>query len=94
MGRGKHRSNDPTEPQQLHRVAKQPGKDVTLTSQSKNIINRVRQYFEGGKKGTHMKRTAAATGVPMATVKLIYSNQRCHDGQFLTPVRRYAAFHI
>ena len=91
MSRGKHKSKAPMQPQELHKVAKQPRKGVRLTSQSKTIIDRVRQYFEGEKqKGRHinvLKKTAAATGVSVATVKQIYSEQKTNDGTFLTPVR-------
>ena len=84
-------SKAPREPQELHKVAKQPGKGVRLTSQSKTIVDRVRQYFEGEKqKGRHinvLKKTAEATGVSVAMVKRIYSEQRMNDGTFLTPVR-------
>jgi len=73
MGRGKHKSKAPTKPQELHKVAKQPGKGVRLTSQSKTIIDRVRQYSKGKKqKERHinvLKKTAAATGISVATVK-------------------------
>ena len=96
MGRGRHKKSQ--EPQELHKVAKQPGKGVRLTSQSKSIIERVRQYFEREKqKGTHMnvlQRTSTATGVSLTTIKRIYSEQRIHDGQFLTPLRRYTASRI
>ena len=98
MGRGKHKSKSPMEPQELHKVAKQPGKGKRLTSQSKTIINRVRHFFEGEKqKGRQinvLKKTAEATGVSVATVKWIYSEQRMNDGNFLTPVRRYTVSRI
>ena len=38
-----------------------------------------------------MKRTTAATGVSVTTIKRIICEQRSNDGQFLTPVRRYTA---
>ena len=70
---------------------KQKGKGVRLTSQSKSIIERVRQYFEREKqKGTHMdvvlQRASTAIKVLLTTIKRIYSKQRIHDGEFLTPL--------
>ena len=84
MGRGKHKSKKPSqEPQELHKVVKQPGKGVRLTSQSKAIICRVRHYFEREKlKGTHMnilKKTSAATGVSLTAIRRIYPEQVSND---------------
>ena len=93
MGRGKHPKKASNESQVLHQVAKKPRQGVR-TSQTKPIIDRVRQYFENEKrKGTHLnvlKRTATPTGVGTTTIKRIYAEQKNNDGQFLTPLKRYS----
>lgn len=45
MGRTRESSTSSVE-EQLHKVAKKPGKGVWLPSQSKHIIENVRQFFE------------------------------------------------
>ena len=63
------------EPQHIHKVAKKPGKGVRLTSQTKYVIEKVRQFFEKEKrKGSSIKReriierTLAATSVSIKKV--------------------------
>ena len=41
-----------------------------------------------------LKKTSAATGVSLTAIKRIYSEQMSNDGQFFTPLRRYAASRI
>ena len=86
---------------ELHRVAKKPGRGKRLSSQSKYIIESVRQFFEkeksGGKsmlKSRVVDRTAAATGVSMKTVYNIHQEFMAHDGELLTPVKRYSTSRI
>ena len=66
------------EPQPIHKVAKKPGKEVRLTSQTKYVIENVRQFFGKKKrKGSSIKRerivecTAEATGVSIRSVRNI-----------------------
>ena len=58
MSRDKHKS---VACKELHNVAKQPGKGVRLTLQSKSIIDRVRQFFfrERGRRG-HPKENSCS----------------------------------
>ena len=100
MGRGKSKSTDNT-PQQLHRVAKTPGRGVRLVSQSKNIVESVRRFFEREKQyGQSINRsnvvlcTTNATGLSKATIKRIHKEYVDCDGQLLTPVKRYIASRI
>ena len=73
---GTHSSSGDDE---LHRVAKKLGRGKRLSSQSKYIIESVKQFFEkeksGGmslKKSRVADRTAAATGVSVKTVYNIH----------------------
>ena len=38
------------DPQPIHKVAKKPGKEVRLTSQTKHVIEKIRQFFQKEKK--------------------------------------------
>jgi len=94
MSRGRKKSSDT---QQLHKVAKKPGKGVRMTSQSKHIVERVRQFFEKEKACGHsisrvnvLKWTAQATGLSKSTVARIEEFLAC-DSKLLTPMKRYAA---
>ena len=68
------------EPQPIHKVAKKPWKGVRLTSQTKYVIEKVRQFFEKEKrKGSSIKReriverTAEAIGVSIRSVFNIHN---------------------
>ena len=78
----------------MHKVAKQPGKDVWLTLQSKAIIT---QYFERQKqKGTDvnvLERTAQQQVYPSPPLNR-YTQSREAVMEFFTPLRRYAASRI
>ena len=66
------------EPQPIHKVAKKPGKGVRLTSQTKYVIEKVRQFFDK-RKGSSIKReriverTAEAIGVSIRSVFNIHN---------------------
>ena len=84
------------EPQPIHKVAKRPGKWVRLTSQTKYVIEKVRQFFEKEKrKGSSIKReriverTIEATGVSMRSVRNIHNEYISREGKLLTPIKRY-----
>ena len=79
----------------LRSVRKKPGRGLGLTSQSKHILTSVRSYFEEEKrtgkslmKNRPMDRTATATGISKATIKLIYQPMT-EDKEILTPTKRY-----
>ena len=42
-------------PQPIHKLAKKPGKGVRLTSQTKYVIEKVRQFFEKEKKEAQLR---------------------------------------
>ena len=42
-------------PQPIHNIAKKPGKGVRLTSQTKYVIEKVRQFFEKEKKEVQLR---------------------------------------
>ena len=81
----------------LHKVAWTPGrKGVRLRSQSKQIVENVRAFFEKEKacKSTInrmavVNRTSEATGLSERTIRDIHKEHVAHDGQLLTPVKRY-----
>ena len=66
------------EPQPIHKVAKKPWKGVRLTSQTKYVIEKVRQFFDK-RKGSSIKReriverTAKAIGVSIRSVFNIHN---------------------
>ncbi len=69
----------PKEPEQIHKVAKKPGRGVQLSSQSKTIIEHVRKFFEKESQYRYQiqrknpaKRTAQATGISRRTVDRIH----------------------
>ena len=71
---------------------------MRLTSQTKTIIDRVRQYFEGerrkGKPLSVLKRTAEATRIGTTTIKRIYEKKRTvwvSEGEILHVARPLAA---
>ena len=80
MGRTKPSTSSQStsrEPAELHKVPKRSGKGVRLTSQSKYIVESVRQFFEKEKSvGMCLKRscvaerTAAATGVSIIQLQI------------------------
>lgn len=83
--------------QELHKVAKKPGRGVRLTSQSGQIVENVRQFFEEEKacKSTInrmaiVKRTADATRMSVRAVRRIHKDYLARHSQLLTPVKRYA----
>lgn len=87
--------------QELHKVAKRPGKGVRLTSQSKYIVENVRQFFEKErtvgmslKRSSVVERTAAATGISVRSVRNIHKEMLSQDGTLLTPLKRYSASRI
>ena len=82
------------EPQPIHKVAKKPGKGGRLTSQTKYVIENVRQFFEKKKrKGSSIKReriverTAEATGVSIRSVCNIDNEYISQEGKLLTLVK-------
>ena len=103
MGKTKKSANSSKSPedQELHKVAKKPRKGVRLTSQSKYIVQNVRQFFEKErsvgmsiKRSCVVERTAAATGVSVRTVKYINKEITSQDGTLLTPLKRYSASRV
>ena len=73
------------------------GKGIRLTSQSRRVIENVRQFFEREKtEGRSVKRlrvaerTSMATGVSVRTVHEIHKESVANDGLFFTPTKRYA----
>lgn len=101
MSRRKQKKVDGKDDQVLHKVAKKPGMGVRLTSQSRQIVENVRQFFEKEKayKSTInrmavLKRTADATRVSERTVSKIHKDYIAHDSQLLTPVKRYTVSRI
>jgi len=100
MGKTKKSTGSSEEPE-LHRVAKKPGKGVRLTSQSKHIVENVRQFFEKErsvgmclKRSCVVARTAAATGVSVKSIHNIRKECLSQDGEILTPLKRYAATRV
>ena len=82
------------EPQPIHKVAKEPGNGVRLTSQTKYVSENVRQFFEKEKrKGSSIKRkrivehTAEATGVLIRSVRNIDNEYISQEGKLLTLVK-------
>ena len=82
------------EPQPIHKVAKKSGKEVRLTSQTKHVIEKVRQFFEKKKrKGSSIKRerivkrTTEATGVSIRSVRNIHNENISQEGKLLTHVK-------
>ena len=82
------------EPQPIHKVAKKSGKGDRLTSQTKYVIENVRQFFEKKKrKGSSIKRerivehTAEATGVSIRSVRNIDNEYISQEGKLLTLVK-------
>ena len=73
---------------------KNTGQGVRLTSQTKQIVENVRQFFEKERRtGKSIKRmqvlerTAEATGI---SVRSVWSEFIDCEGKFFTPVKRYA----
>ena len=90
-------SSKNTAEQELHRVAKKPGRGVRLTSQSKYIVENVRQFFEKErsvgmslKRSCVVERTASATGISIRSVRNVHKEFIAQDGTLLTPLKRYA----
>ena len=87
---------------ELHKVApKRLGRGVRISSQSKMIVEKVRQHFEkereqGGpiKMSCVVERTAVATGLAVRTVFSIHKEFISCDEHFLTPVKRYASSRV
>ena len=95
------RRRDKTQESVLHKVARKPGQGVRLTSQTKEVIERVRRFFELEKeRGYYIKRslpaerTSEATGISRRTIDKIHREYLACDGQILTPMKRYAASRI
>jgi hypothetical protein len=82
-------------------VAKRPGKGVQLASQSKYIVESVRQFFEKErsvgmslKRSCVVERTATATGVSVRSVRNIHKEFASQDGALLTPLKRYSSSRV
>jgi hypothetical protein len=100
MGKTKKSSKSSAE-QELHKVAKRPGKGVRLASQSKYIVESVRQFFEKErsvgmslKRSCVVERTATATGVSVRSVRNIHKEFASQDGALLTPLKRYSSSRV
>ena len=86
----------------LHKVARTPGrKCVRLGSQSKQIVENVRAFFEKENackltinRMAVVKRTTEATGLSEITIRDIHKGNVARDGQLLTPVKRYTTSRI
>ena len=86
----------------LHKVARTPGrKGVRLRSQTTQIVENVRPFFEKDKackltinRMAVVKCTAEATGLSEKTVCDINKEHFACDGQLLTAVKRYIASRI
>ena len=96
MDKSKRKLKAPKKPKERHRVAKSPGQGVRLTSLSKIIVERVREFFEKEKRHGQcilrnqvLQRTAEATGIAKRTIYRIHKEVISRDGQLLTPVKRY-----
>ena len=81
------------EPQPIHKVAKKRGKGVRLTSQTKYVIEKVRQLFEKEKRrGSSIKgeriveHTAETTGISLSVHK-IDNKHVSQEGKLLTLVK-------
>ena len=79
-------------------MAIRPRKGVRLVSQSKYIVENVRQFFEKErsagmclKRSCGMERTAPATGISVRSVRNVHTEFLSQDGALLTPLKRYAA---
>ena len=103
MGKTKKSGNSSkkTAEQELHRVAKKPGRGVRLTSQSKYIVENVRQFFEKErsvgmslKRSCVVERTASATGISIRSVRNVHKEFIAQDGTLLTPLKRYASSRV
>ena len=87
--------------QVLHKVATKPGRGVRLTSQTKQIVENVRSFFEKEKacKSTInrmavVKRTSEATGISERSIRDIHKEHVSRDSQLLTPIKRYSVSRI
>ena len=74
---------------------------MRLVSQSKNIVENVRQFFEKErsvdmclKRSCVVERTAAATGISVRSVRNIHNEFLSQDGKLLTPRKRYSTSRI
>ena len=95
MGRGKHLRRSVTTPP-LHKVARQPGRGVRLTSQTKHIVENVRKFFEKEKTNAIKKmqvvqRLSQATDLSEKCLRNIHNEYVSLDSSFFTPVKRYTA---
>ena len=89
------------EPQPIHKVAKKPGKGVRLTSQTKYVIEKVRQFFEKEKRKESsimrerfIEGTAEAIGLSIRSVFNIHNRYIPWEGKLLTPVKRYTTSRV
>ena len=74
MGRGTGKGKGKAE---SHRAAKELGKGVRITSQTKIVVENVRRFFEKENKGHRkavnvLERTADATEISTMTLKCIH----------------------
>ena len=76
---------------------KKTGQGARLTSQTKQIVENVRQLFEKERKTGKLikrmqvvERTAEATGISVRSVWNIHSEFIDCEGKLFTPVKRYA----
>ena len=83
------------------KLGKKPVKGRRISSQSKYIVESVRAFFEKEKlkescikRLSVAKRTTEATGLSLRTINRIHQEYVSHDGQFLTPVKRYGVSRI
>ena len=74
---------------------------MRLVSQSKYIVENVRQFFEKErsvdmclKRSCVVERTAAATGISVRSVRNIHNEFLSQDGKLLTPRKRYSTSRI
>ena len=98
---GKTKQSGSSSKQELHRVAKKPGRGVWLTSQSKYIVENVRQYFEKErsvgmslKRSCVVERTMSATGISIRNVRNVHKEFIAQDGTLLTPLKRYVRVRV
>ena len=85
MGRGRSKKGKDS---QLHKVAKKPGQGVRLNSQTRAIVERVRQFFEKESRWGYSikprnpaRRTAEATQLSRRNVDRIHKEYLACDGQ-------------
>lgn len=101
MGPRRKSGDGSSSSQTLHKVATKPGRGVRLTSQTKQVVENVRSFFEKEKvcrstinRMAVVKRTAEATGISERCVRDIHKEYVARDSELLTPVKRYSVSRI